>query len=147
MQPVLLCSCKLHAGLLQVCSAQQTIAQQVQTAVAGVSTNINIPCSLRREDEAPFWYINGTSYELFSIPQFFPYIPVVDSYTHLTIPMIYPELNDTLFRCAHIDNRGIVVLGVPQRLRVASKYIKHRTTLDPPPPFESKQAYSGTSDQ
>ena len=111
---------------------QQT---QNQTAVAGVSTNINIPCSLGREEQAPFWYINDTSYELFSIPQFFSYIPVVDSYTQLTIPMVYPELNDTFFRCAHIDNRGIVVFGVPQRLLVASKYIKHSTIPDPTSPL------------
>ena len=113
-------ACLFAVLLQQECSAQVT---QNQTAVAGVSTNINIPCSLGREEEAPFWCINDTSYELFSIPQFFPYIPVVDSYTQLTIPMVYPELNDTLFLCAHIDNRGIVVFGVPQRLLVASKYI------------------------
>ena len=102
-------------GLLQVCSAQQT---QTQTAVAGVSTNINIPCSLGREEEAPFWYINYTVYELFSIPSSFPYIPVVDSYTQLTIPEVAEELNNTLFRCGHIDDSGDVVFGVPQRLLV-----------------------------
>ena len=100
-----------------MCSAQQP---QNQTAVAGVSTNINIPCSLGREEEAPFWYINDTVYELFSIPSNFLYIPVVDSYTQLSIPEVAEELNHTVFTCGHIDDSGELVSGVPQRLIVQS---------------------------
>lgn len=101
--------------MLQECSAQQT---QTQTAVAGISTNINIPCSLGREEEAPFWYINDTSYELFSIPQFFPYIPVVDSYTQLTIPVVVEELSGTLFQCAIFEPDGLVRDRIINQLNV-----------------------------
>ena len=79
-----------------------------QTAVAGLSTNINIPCALGREEEAPFWYINDTTYELFSIPLDFRYIPVVNSYTQLTIPVVVEELSGTLFRCAIYEPSGLV---------------------------------------
>ena len=113
MQPAAV-SC-LHAGLLQVCSAQQTPI--TQTAVAGVSINI---CSLEQE-EAPFWYINDTLYDLFGIPLHFPYIDivVVGSYNQLAIPVVVEELSNTLFQCGHVDhNNGHVVLGAPQRLLV-----------------------------
>ena len=79
-----------------------------QTAVAGVSTNINIPCALGREEEAPFWYINDTVYELFNIPVDFRYIPVVNSYNQLTIPVVVEELSGTLFQCAIYEPSGLL---------------------------------------
>lgn len=90
-------------------SNQQT--PEIQTAVEGVSTNINIPCNLGRREGAPFWFINGTVYELFQIPIFFPSIPNVDSFTHLTIPEVRLELNNTFFQCAILDENDFYRLG------------------------------------
>jgi hypothetical protein len=42
-------------------STQQGI---YQLAVAGVSSNIVVECNLGHQDETPFWYINGSVYEL-----------------------------------------------------------------------------------
>ena len=88
-------------------------------AVEGVSININIPCSLRL-DVAPFWAINGSVHELFNIPQSFPYglIPVVDSFTGLTIPVVTSDLDGIIFQCAIFDENGRTILGIGTRLRV-----------------------------
>ena len=96
-----------YAGLITgVCCGDFTIVSQ--TAVAKISTNINIPCALGREEQAPFWYINDTAYELFSIPLDFLYIPVVNSYTQLTIPVVVQELSGTLFQCAIFEPSRLV---------------------------------------
>lgn len=101
----------------------------MQTAVAGVSANIIVPCSLGRQpqDEPPCWYINGSVYELFSIPHtFLPgatpavhLIPVVDSYSALTIPEVTTGLDDTTFQCAVFNQDGIV-LGIVNTLNVVT---------------------------
>ena len=101
-------------GILQSVSPQE---ENVQIAVAGQSSNINIPCNLGRGEEAPFWFINGTTYELFSIPLVLTFIPVVNSYTELTIPTVTIELDDTLFQCATYNDEGLVP-GIATRLRV-----------------------------
>lgn len=93
-------------------------ATQTQTAVEGVSMNINIPCNLGRQEHAPLWNINGTSYELFDIPLRFSFIPVVDSFTELTIPDVSLELNNTIFQCVLIEPDGNVVYGIINRLIV-----------------------------
>ena len=75
-------------------------------AVAGLSASI--PCEFGNIiQEAPFWLINGTVYELFSIPRHFPFIPVVDSYSALTIPSAYLELDNTTFQCAILSENGL----------------------------------------
>ena len=84
-------------------------------AVAGFSTNI--PCDFGRQEEAPFWIINGTVYELFSIPRNFPFIPVVDSFSTLHIPFVYLALNGITFQCITFDERGADV-GELARLTV-----------------------------
>ena len=119
-------SLELHAalfssGLLAATQSQQQTIEQV--AVAGVSTNIEIPCTVGRQDETPFWYINGSVYELFGIPRSFlpgitpAVIPVVDSYSALQLPMVIVELDRTLFQCAVFNENGRV-LGVATRLNV-----------------------------
>ena len=91
---------------------------EVQVAVEGISININIPCNLGRGEGAPFWFINNTAYELFSIPLNFPYIPTVNSFSQLTIPMVVLELDNTLFQCAIIDESGSLLQGMAVLLRV-----------------------------
>ena len=92
--------------------------QKEQVAVAGVSTNINILCNLDRDEEAPFWFINNTAYELFSIPFDFPYIPTVNSFSQLTIPVVVLELDNTLFQCASYEDNGSVNHGKAELLSV-----------------------------
>lgn len=72
----------------------------IQIAVEGISANIFISCQLGRESDAPFWFINNVAYELLNIPIDFPFIPIVDSYSQLTIPVVSLDLNDTHFQCA-----------------------------------------------
>lgn len=101
-------------------SHQQVIEQ---VAVAGISTNIDIPCNVGSQDETPFWYINGSAYELFSIPRtFLPggiigAIPVVSSYSGLQVPVVVAELDRTTFQCAVFNEIGIL-LGIENRLIV-----------------------------
>ena len=94
-------------------------------AVAGASTNINIECSLDRQEAAPFWIIDGLVYELFSIPYTFlsGAIPVVNSYSALTIPNVTTELgNVTTFQCALFHESGSVARGTATRLIVFGEY-------------------------
>lgn len=91
---------------------------QDQTAVERVSTGINIRCNRGRGEQAPFWFINHTLHELFSIPIEFPFIPIVDSYTTLTIPVVTAELNNTFFQCVVIETNGEVVYGTNVRLLI-----------------------------
>ena len=95
-------------------SYQQTPYDEIQRAMAGVSiyTNINIPCNIGRGEEAPFWFINNTAYELFSIPLDFPYIPTVNSFSQLTIPVVVIDLNSTLFQCTSFGEDGLVHRGI-----------------------------------
>ena len=94
---------------------------EMQTAVAGASTNVNIPCNLVIGEEAPFWLINDISYELFSIPLYFPYIPTVESFSQLTIPVVPLELNNTHFQCASYDEDGSDHRGTAVLLLVESR--------------------------
>ena len=98
-------------------SHQQTTRDQM-TAVAGVSTNINIQCNLNRREEAPFWFINNTVYELLNIPLDFPYIPIVNSFSQLTIPVVVLELDNTHFQCASYEEDGSVRHGIDVLLLV-----------------------------
>ena len=96
-----------------------------QTAVAGVSTNIAIQCDLGWQDEAPFWMINGSIYELFSIPHSFlsngvPVIPTVDSFARITIPQITTDLNETVFQCILFKDNDVVLDAGRTRLIVMS---------------------------
>ena len=75
-----------------------------QGAITGLSTSI--PCELGRQADAPFWFINDTVYELFSIPQHFPSIPVVNSYTSLSIPFVTFMVDNVVFRCATFEEDG-----------------------------------------
>ena len=98
-----------------------------QIAVAGVSTNIGIQCELARQDEAPFWMINGSIYELFSIPHSFlsngvPVIPTVNSFARLTIPRVTTDLNGTVFQCGLFGNNGVILDGQRTRLVIRSKW-------------------------
>ena len=91
-----------------------------QGAVTGLSTSI--PCDLGRQEEAPFWFINGTVYELFSISRHFPSIPVVNSYTSLLIPNVTRALHNTAFRCATFDRSGNLSSGDAIELMVAGVF-------------------------
>jgi len=82
-----------------------------QITVEGVSTNINIVCSLGNQEGAPFWYINNTAYELFSIPWKFHFIPVVESYSFLVIPRISLDLNGLVLQCGSFDESGMLILS------------------------------------
>lgn len=93
----------------------QTIDQR---AVAGISTNINIQCNLGRQVEAPFWFINVSVYELFSIRLYVNFIPTVESYSLLTIPTVTEDLNGTIFQCASFNEIGMLLLGIAIRLIV-----------------------------
>ena len=98
-----------------------------QAGVAGISTNVNIECSLGRQEAAPFWQINGTVYELFSISCafFFGVIPVVNSYSSLTIPRLTVELNGTDFQCI-VFSEDRVIYATKTRLRVfPSELVEH----------------------
>ena len=83
-----------------------TTAIQNQTAVAGISRNIHIPCDLREHKGTSFWSINDTIYEAFSIPQYFPSIPVITKFGVLTISSVTPDLNNVVFLCASFDDSG-----------------------------------------
>jgi hypothetical protein len=104
-------------GFFVALSLQQTISEQV--AVEGVSMNIIISCTLRL-DVAPFWIINGSVYELFSIPQNFLFgvIPVVDTFSALIIPQVTTDLTGLVFQCASFNAGGMTILGVATRLIV-----------------------------
>lgn len=107
-----------HAGLLATVLSQQEVNNQ--TAVAGISTNINIGCNLNRQQAAPFWRINNTVYELFSIScTFLPagVIPVVDSYSGLTIPRPIVDLDGVIFQCA-LFGEDRMIYGTKTRLIV-----------------------------
>lgn len=77
-----------------------------QGAVTGLSTSI--PCDHGRQVEAPFWFIGGIVYEIFSIPLYFPSIPIVNSYTSLSIPNVTFRVDNIVFRCATFDQNGIL---------------------------------------
>ena len=96
-----------------------------QVAVAGISRNINIQCNLGRQETAPFWIINGSILELFSIPQTF--LPgtmlVVNGFAGLTIPVVTTDLDGVTFQCGTYNEDGMIVLGSGTRLIVLpSKY-------------------------
>lgn len=82
-------------------------------AVDGVST-IKIQCILGRGRTKPFWIINGSVYELFSIPYSFlpevtpPVIPVADNYSSLIIPLATADLNGVTFQCAIFHENGAI---------------------------------------
>ena len=80
----------------------------------GVSSNIIIPCSLGRGEEAPFWIINDIVYELFSVPQYL----IVESFSELTIRVVILDLNNTIFQCALYDENGVVHFGNAIKLTV-----------------------------
>ena len=97
--------------------------------MAGLSTNINIQCNLNRQAAPPLWLINGTAYELFSIPfQFQPgIIPEVNGYSALTIPKVSSSLDNLYFQCIVASANG-VVNGSITRLIVVDGGLE-----DPPP--------------
>jgi hypothetical protein len=103
--------------------SQQQVIEQV--AVAGVSTNVIIPCNLGLQNRTPFWYINGSVHELFSIPHSFlsdvtpAVIPVVESYAALDIPIVTLQLDGTTFQCA-VFSRNDLVMGLTTRLTVVN---------------------------
>ena len=93
--------------------------------MAGVSTNIVINCDLARQDEAPFWMINGSIYELFSIPHSFlsngvPVIPTVNSFATITIPQVTTDLSGTVFQCGLFEDNDLVLDARRTRLIVTS---------------------------
>lgn len=121
-------------GFWAIFPSQQQTEQQ---AVAGISTNINIECNLGRKNETPFWIIDGTVYELFSIPTTFlpdvspAVIPVVESYSGLTIPLATVELDETTFQCAIFSDSGVVMGSDNTVLRILpSKYGNSRVNYD-----------------
>jgi hypothetical protein len=110
----------IFPGCFVALSSQQQIADQV--AVEGLSTNIIIPCTLRL-DVAPLWIINGSVYELFSIPQIFlrGTIPEVSSFAALVIPQVFLNLTGLTFQCASFGDDGTTTLGAASRLVVIGK--------------------------
>ena len=97
-------------------------------AVAGLLTSI--PCDFSGIlQEAPFWLINGTVYELFSIPRHFPFIPVVESYATLNIPSVPLSISGTTFQCARFNGSG-VIRGIPVQLTVVPSMFLPLYTTD-----------------
>ena len=120
----------LFIGYLTALSYQQ----QEQVAVDRQSANISIPCNLGLQGTKPFWIINGFVYDVFSIPYAFPAIPVVKSYSSLTIPLVTTDFNGTTFQCA-INTENGVIFGRSTRIKVVSSTfrVKSRGAEDPPP--------------
>ena len=85
-------------GLLKIITIVESQEIQ-QAAVEGISTNINIPCNLGRLGAAPLWKVNGTLYELTSLPSYI----MVDSFSLITIPTVTIGLNNTTFQCVIYD--------------------------------------------
>ena len=94
-------ACTIQVALFIAClSSAEDFRIVSQTAVAGVSTNINIPCALGREESAVHWIINGSYYGyLGMVVRPLPFLPVVHSQTQLTIPAPGLDLNGTTFQC------------------------------------------------
>lgn len=109
-------------------TSQQQILEQ--EATEGVSTNIFIPCNLH-QDVAPYWIINGLVYELFGIPQSFPFglIPAVDSFTGLLIPTVTLDLDGVTFQCASFNENGMRILGTGTRLIIHPGNLTQMKTL------------------
>lgn len=83
----------------------------VRRKAAVVGSRVPIPCDFGHQTEAPFWVINGIVYELFSIPYNIKFIPNVDKFSELDIPIVYPQLNGFTFQCGTISNDNELELG------------------------------------
>lgn len=75
---------------------------------AVVGSSARIFCGLGDQREAPIWNINETAYDLLSIPQHFPSIPIITEFSSLIIWEVTREWNNTLFECLSIKENGIV---------------------------------------
>ena len=129
-------------GLFLTSSTEgQSVSYTEQRAVAGISTNINIQCNLDRQTAPPFWIINGTTYELFSIPfQFLSgIIPVVNSYSALTIPIVTTHLDNIVFQCVVFTTDG-VINGSITRLIVEDSIRKGLKSFNNDPEIVCKEA-------
>ena len=118
MIPLAAIMCRFPSIIVLDLNTSEPQMPNIQTAVEGVSANINIPCNLDRGEEAPFWFINETAYELLSIPLDFPYIPTVNSFSQLTIPVVTINLNNTQFQCASFGEDGSLRQGIAVLLTV-----------------------------
>lgn len=88
--------------------------------------NVHITCDhgTQRED-APFWRINGNVYDIFHVPSYFR----VDSFTHLTIPVVNISLNDSTFQCIFIDHETDPVTEIPGRRTILTVHVSGKTSL------------------
>ena len=78
------------------------------TAVAGVSTNINIRCGIRTN--AFFWRINGLVYGALHVPDEYRVCDVtVCDPTHLIIPVVLEEMDGNTFQCFSINYQNNAV--------------------------------------
>ena len=107
--------CIAHAGYS--CQAQR---QPINTsAVAGVSTNINIRCDIGTD--AFFWQINGLVYGALHVPDEYRVcdVTVCNPETSFTIPVVLEEMDGNTFQCFSIDYQNNAVhLGSQTMLTV-----------------------------
>ena len=109
-----------YTGLLEIIAIVRS-QETRQTAVEGISTNINIPCNLGRLRAAPLWKINGILYELTSLPSYI----IVESFSLITIPTVTIGLNNTTYQCVIYDEDrpNNLLPGIITRLIVISGII------------------------
>lgn len=84
----------LQFGNHGMVTAQQEITMK---AAESLSRNIEVSCGFDVEEETPLWLINGSTYELFTVPDYFDI--VIDSTFTLIIHTASLCLNDTTFQC------------------------------------------------
>ena len=88
------------------CQAQRQSANT--TAVAGVSTNINIRCGIGTS--AFFWQINGLVYGALHVPDEYRVCDVTRcNPISFTIPVVLEEMNGNTFQCFSIDYQNNAV--------------------------------------
>ena len=79
------------------------------TAVAGVSTNINIICDIGTS--AFFWRINGLVYGALHVPDEYRVCDITRcDPLHLTIPVVLEEMDGNTFQCFGINYQNNTVL-------------------------------------
>ena len=63
--------------------------------VEGFSSNVNILCDLTRQPDPLYWRINGSVFDLYSVPAIFE----TDGFASLTIPTVNRHMDGWTFQC------------------------------------------------
>ena len=71
------------------------------TAVEGGSINVNILCTLDKEEPEPiYWLINGNLYDSYNFPKIFMSV----NYGTLTLPSVNRRMNDWNIQCVRVTS-------------------------------------------